>query len=469
MPIYPFTYNNVTIESYSKRIYEGKTNNTGIFHLNYQKHSNFLKSDFSILAGSELTKFQDSLQTFSYYMNQNGAAYIIAAGTSTHNNSFHSLFAKFNWDYDGKYLLSATIRKRGNMNFSSNQKWQNYPSIGVAWNIEQESFLNEFRNNGNSLKVRLNTGKTGYFHILSHYSSDDHTTYNYSVLATTKDINAGIEFEVFNQRLSGGIDIYRKVTNGLLNFYTDPYKKYSGNYNNDGLEFYFNATPVHTRNLKWEINVNGTIQKQYISNLPDSMYFIFPPNENKPNYFQLRNQGYDITGKPLEGQYVDLNSDGIIDYKDYYTSRSAIPDFLFALNSTLYYKKISVGFSMSASIGNFVYNKINAVYGNLQALQSTSKTLNNLPYNYINTGFKTQQSESDYYVENASFLKMDNLNIGYDFGKIAKTVKLKLTATVQNVFTLTKYSGVDPEIPGGVDYGFYPRPRIYSVGLNLEI
>jgi len=466
-----FSTNNETVVSYSKQVYECKTNNMGIFQLQYQKYSKFLKSDFSILAGTELNQIKDSIYSKLKLTYINGGNSDSGYSNSTSDRRYLSLFAKFNWNYDAKYIVSATLRKRGNPNFNSSQKWLNYPSIGVAWNMEQESFLEEFRYKGNSLRAHLNTGKTGYTHIFSYYSSNDNSTHKYSVLATTTDISAGIEFEVLHRRLSGNIDVYRKVTNGLLNISSMTSSgitnDISGNYNNNGIEINLNAIPIHTRNIKWDINLNGTIQKQYISNYPDSMISRNSFHESTPGSFLLLKQGYNISGKPLEGQYVDINKDNVIDYKDYYSNRKSIPDLLFAMNSTLYYEKLSIGFSMSASINNFVYNNINAQYGNLQALNPTY--INNLAYDYLNTGFKTPQTQSDYYVENASFLKMDYLNIGYDFGKIGKDLKLKLIATVQNVFTITGYSGADPEIPSGVDYGFYPRPRIFSIGLNLEI
>jgi iron complex outermembrane receptor protein len=183
-----------------------------------------------------------------------------------------------------------------------------------------------------------------------------------------------------------------------------------------------------------------------------------------PNMFYTFIQKYDTNGKPIEGSYYDINADGQIDSNDKIAYHSPNPDWIFGFNTILTFGKWNLGCSLRGTDGNYVYNATNAFYGNLSKLY-----LNNISTDYLNTKFNTKQVYSNYYVENASFLKMDYFNVGYDFGMITKGVNLKLTATVQNVFTITGYKGVDPEISSGMDYGFYPRPRIFSIKLNLEI
>ena len=469
-PIYHYVnyYNSQIIDlSIDNKTYQYKANNTTIFQLNYKKHINFLKSDISILAGAEQNENYDSLSTSGFYKNKAGTIIYTEYSASTYNTRYLSLFAKLNWNYDGKYILSASIRRKG----YSSQIWHDFPAIGLAWNIEQESFLNEFRSNGNSLKLRANYGITGYINQAKYYSSYDYSIHNYPVNTYTTDLNAGIDFQVLHRRLSGNIDVYKKVTNGVLfGIGTQASIGYtgftSGNCNNSGIELSLNAIPVKTKDLEWVIGCNATFQNQIITDYEPIGYYYGIYNNSKSGAFRLLNQGYDNTGKPIEGKYIDLNKDGVIDINDYYAYRSPIPDYLFAINSNFYYKKLSVGFSLSANIGNFVYNNVNATYGNLYSLNP--KVINNLAFDYLNTGFKTPQVESDYYVENASFLKMDYLNVGYDFGEIAKKVNLKLSATIQNIFTITAYKGVDPEIPNGIDNGFYPRPRIFSIKINLD-
>lgn len=217
-------------------------------------------------------------------------------------------------------------------------------------------------------------------------------------------------------------------------------------------------------NAAYQNSVLSAYKNQILlSNGINNTYILGVYNGYTPYMFYAYKQKYDSNGKPIEGSYYDVNGDGQIDSDDKTVFHSPNPDLIFGFNTILTVGKWNLGCSFRGSEGNYVYNATNAFYGNLSTL------LNNISTDYLYTRFNTKQVYSSYYVENASFLKMDYLNIGYDVGKIGKDVKLKLTATVQNVFTITGYTGVDPEIPGGVDYGFYPRPRIFSIGLNLEI
>jgi len=187
-----------------------------------------------------------------------------------------------------------------------------------------------------------------------------------------------------------------------------------------------------------------------------------------PYMFYVNKQVYDSNGKPIEGMYADLNKDGVVNDKDLYRYHSPMPDFILGFNSQFSYKKWTAGFSMRASIGNYVYNNMKANQGSMETLQYNSYELINLSSDYLKTGFTTRQFYSDYFVENASYLKMDNITLGYNVGKIMKGVNLRIGAMVQNVFTITKYSGVDPEVPSGFDSQFYPRPRTISMNLNLD-
>jgi iron complex outermembrane receptor protein len=187
-----------------------------------------------------------------------------------------------------------------------------------------------------------------------------------------------------------------------------------------------------------------------------------------PYSFYVYHQLYDESGKPIEGAYADLNKDGIINSKDLYHYHSPSPDYILGFSTSVRYKKWTVGTSLRANIGNYVYNGMAMGTGAWGTVSYNTAQLNNLNSSYLKTGFKTRQFLSDYYVENASFLKMDNLTFSYNVGQIAKNVNLNVSAMIQNVFTITKYSGVDPEVPNGMDNSFYPRPRIYSLSLGLD-
>ena len=190
--------------------------------------------------------------------------------------------------------------------------------------------------------------------------------------------------------------------------------------------------------------------------------------------FYVYQQVYDAAGKPIEGLLADRNGDGTINDKDLYQYKSADPKVFLGLTSNFTYKKWNAGFILRASIGNYMYNNVYSGMGRYNAISSLPTYLGNASINYLDTKFNgitggVNQLQSDYYVQNASFLKMDNLNVGYNVGKVlGNTASLRVNASVQNVFTITKYKGLDPEIGGGIDNNFYPRPRIVSLGLNLD-
>jgi iron complex outermembrane receptor protein len=184
--------------------------------------------------------------------------------------------------------------------------------------------------------------------------------------------------------------------------------------------------------------------------------------------FYVYHQLYDErTGRPIEGAYADLNNDGKIDSEDLYRFHSPMPDYIMGLTTSLRWKKLTLGLNFRANIGNYVYNGMAMSTGAWETISYNSQQLNNVHSAYLDTRFQLRQYLSDYYVENASFLKLDNVNLSYDFGKVLPWMSLTASAMVQNVFCITKYSGVDPEVPNGMDNSFYPRPRTYSLSLGL--
>ena len=257
-----------------------------------------------------------------------------------------------------------------------------------------------------------------------------------------------------------------------------------GNVDSHGLEFGLNVTPIDTKNITWDMSFNATWQRMKIQNLSlvkgtaitntsvgptiDSYYFQVLSEGYEPYMFYLYHQLYDEKGKPIEGAYADLNDDGEINSDDLYRYKSPSPDWILGFSTSLRYKKWNLGMSFRANIGNYVYNGMAMNTGAWNTMSYNDYQLNNLSSSYLKTGFRERQFLSDYYVENASFLKMDNITLTYNFGKIWNCFNLNASAMVQNVFTVTNYSGVDPEVPNGMDSSFYPRPRIFSLGLGLD-
>ena len=250
------------------------------------------------------------------------------------------------------------------------------------------------------------------------------------------------------------------------------------------MELSFNANIISTKNWQWVLSGNATWQKVRIDNLRTSP---LAPEVNTPqgwvesHYVQVFTEGYapysfyvykqiydEATGKPVEGLYADLNGDGIIDQNDRYHYHSPAPDWIFGLSTSLTWKRLTLSASLRANVGNYVYNRLAMNTGAWGTVFYNDYQMNLMSRSYLDTQFTSRQYESDHYVENASFLKMDNISIGYNFGQISKYLSMNASFMVQNVFTITKYSGLDPEVNGGIDGQMYPRPRTYSLTLGFE-
>ena len=502
---------------------EYKTNrqNTVLdFYLNYVKEFKSIKSRIDATAGYS---YNDYLTTQYFY------PVFDAVGNKVANSDpvfpinkpqyrLISYFGRLNYNFDERFLLTATIRRDGSSRFGPAFKYGNFPSVALAWTAKNETFLKDIKAISN-LKVRASYGITGQqdgidnygylsFYGLSalnaQYQFGDTFYQMYRPSAYIANIkweetataNIGVDFGLFDNRISGSIDVYQRKTNDLLNRIPQPAGTNFaatavvnvGDMKNEGVEMTLNFNPVKTKDFNWDFSLNGTYNKNTITNLTvvpnDPNYPGFPSGQiaggiggqfsqinavgGPKNTFNLFEQVYDQAGNPIEGVYVDQNGDGTITASDLKKGKQADPKFFLGFSNNLSYKKWNMSFTLRANLGNYVYNNNYSQSGNLAQVLGTPVILNASP-NYLATNFKTQQLFSDYYVQNASFLRMDNINLGYAFGQLFKSkASLQLTASVQNVFVITKYKGLDPEVASGVDNNIYPRPRIYSLGLNLN-
>ena len=445
-------------------------NNIDNLQVGFKYNKKIDKHSVDAFINYEYNSFQNSYM----YVNNDFNGYYSDSKTTSYLVSF---LGQIKYNYAEKYFITINSRLDGSSRFSVSNRWENSPSIGLAWNATNEEFM---KNQSLSmLKARISYGTAG-----QQTYSNNSTVYNANLKGeSTTLLNYGIDFGFQNNRVTGSIDFYNRKTNNLLKYEAIPTGSNSnqtilinaGTLNSSGGELTINVIPVMTDKIVWSVSLNAFYQKSIISDYNSKNITLIGFNgvnlitENgyAPAMFYALKQKYNNAGKPIEGSYYDINADGIINYNDYYAYHSATPDCLLGLNSILTYGNWSAGVSFRSSIGNYVYNETNAQLGNSQQ-NANIGYLSNITTDYLTTGFKTYQGVSDYYIENASFLKMDYFNIGYNFGEIMKNVKLKLAATVQNVFTITGYKGVDPEIPNGIDNGFYPRPRIYSLKINLD-
>jgi len=499
-----------------------KQNTVAEFYLNYAKDFNSIKTHFDILGGYSYNNYLTTNYNYaSYYAN--GKKVVNSDPNFPFDKPEHTLlsyFGRANLTYDNQFLLTGTIRRDGSSRFATDHKWGTFPSVALAWKMKEASFL---KNNNvvSDLKLRLGYGITGQqdgignYDFLSRYSlSNTGASYYFGNTAyqmyrpagynpnlkweQTATTNVALDYGFANNRITGSIDFYLKKTSDLLNSIPAPsgtnFSAYVlanvGNMENKGVEFSINVQPIKNANVTWDVAFNATYNKNTITNLTivpnDPNYIGFPTTNingvqgfaflnavgGPKNTFYLYHQIYDkTTGMPLEGLFEDVNRDGIINENDKFKGESADPNVFLGFSTNVNYKKWIAGFVMRASFNNYVYNNIYSNNGRLNQILG-AQTTGNASTNYLTTLFKgntDQQLLSDYYVQNASFLRMDNINIGYNFGKILRNkASLGLNFSVQHVFTITNYTGLDPEISNGVDNNFYPRPRVYAMGVNLD-
>ncbi len=437
-----------------------------------------------------------------------------AAGDQRH--ALLSYYGRINYTYADRYLLTATMRRDGSSRFSKDNRWGSFPSVALAWRISKESFFEPVTSVMNELKLRVSYGVTGqqdgianYGHIPvytisqsgAQYQFGGNPIYTYRPEAynsnlkweTTKSWNYGIDLAFLDNRITASVDYYDRKTEDLLAVVPSPagvnFDKQMltnvGNVDSQGVEIALNATPVSTKDWSWTISANATWQRSRITNLTlvpgadspdtgvgpwiDSYQMQVFSTGYAPYAFYVYKQIYDEkTGRPVEGLYADLDGDGAITTDDRYHYHSPAPDWMFGLSTSLSYKKWTLSTSLRSSLGNYIFNGMAMNTGAWETMSYNDYQLNNLHRSYLETGFSKRQYLSDHYMENASFIKMDNLSLSYTFEKVFKAVDINLTAMCQNVFTITKYSGVDPENSGGVDTSVYPRPRTFSLSVGIN-
>ena len=482
-------------------------------YANYAKYFENIKSNVDLTAGYDYQFWKST--TPLYYTKSAAGTTLSTVKASDYRHVMLSYYGRVNYSFDGKYLLTATVRRDASSRFSKDTRWGTFPSVALGWTLTEEPWLKDNKVVSN-LKLRASYGVTGQQEGIGNYNYLP--VYTYSVTGaeafingqyintyrpeayvsdlkweTTTSWNFGLDFGFLDGRIGGAIDFYTRKTKDLLaSVPTAAGTNFSktiltnvGNVDSKGIEVSLNATPIQTKDWEWNLSYNFTWQNMKVKNLSltkggsqtnvkvgpsiDAYQFQVLSEGYEPYMFYVYHQLYDSkTGKPIEGAYADLNNDGEINDADLYRYHSPAPKYIMGLSTSLRYKQLTLGMSFRANIDNYVYNGMGMSTGAWETVSYNNSQLNNLNTSFLKTGFKTRQYLSDYYVENASFLKLDNLSLSYNVGKINKWASLTVSAMVQNVFTITGYSGTDPEVPNGMDNSFYPRPRTYSVSLGLQ-
>ncbi len=484
-------------------------------YLNYTRDIPSIKSHFDAIAGYSYNNYATTAYNYPVY-NSAGTVvpgvYDSSILSATNRHLLISFYGRLNYSFEDKYILTATVRRDGSSRFSDNNRWGVFPSAAVAWRLSEEKFL---KNNKtiSSLKLRFGYGVTGqqdgignYDYIPVYYrgslqlQTEIGNNFYQSIIPQPYDpdrkweqtatTNLGVDFGFLNNRINGSIDLYSRNTTDLLNSidvpagtnFTTTITKNIGSMKNKGIEFVVNVQAIRKSDMSLDLSFNAAYNRNEITKLSfasdsgvgltNGSYLVNTVGYSR-NTWYLYHQAYDAAGKPLEDVMVDVNKDGIINNEDLYRSKSATPDYIFGFSANFSYKHWTTGFALHADLGQYLYY---APANSLQAIVGGVFT-NNVSTDFYKTGFYRPndqfQYQSDYNLQNASFLKMDNIHVGYSFGNIIRSarqlVTLRLDASVQHVFTITHFTGQDPE--AGFNGGYqnlYPVPRIYALGLNLD-
>ncbi len=505
-----FTYRNGIgrVSTYSQT---GKTTLLD-FYLNYTKEIKSIQSRIDATAGYSWQHFYKDGTSFS----SNGDGTQISDNNTEfiNENYLISFFGRLNYTLMDRYLLTVTIRDDGSSRFASANRWGLFPAAALAWKIKDESFLKNV-NAVSDLKLRLGWGITGQQDIGNDYpylpvyrESTETAQYQfgntmYKTLRPnpydanikweqTTTYNVGLDFGFMKNRLNGSVDLYKRETKDLLNFipiaagsnFSNFLTTNVGNLENKGFELSLNGLIISKKDMTWNFGFNAAYNENTITKLTktdDPNYtgvdvgligggvgnFIQNQRVGYPsNSFYVFQQVYGSNGMPIEGLYVDRTGSGgtvTSNNLNKYHYEKPAPDWTLGVNSRFTYKQMDFSFSGRANIGNYVYNNVasGALYS---TVYNQSGFYNNVPKQINDAMFTNTQYFSDFYIENASFFKMDNMSVGYNFDQY---IRARLSFTVQNVFTITKYNGLDPEVNGGIDNNFYPRPRVFVLGVNL--
>jgi iron complex outermembrane receptor protein len=496
----------------------------------YPSNSGLFFTDADAENGALIVTPGEWIPSARYNVGDSKAGAIRAEGVYRQNNGLGyrtenylvSFFGRMNYSYANRYLLTFTTRYDGSSRFKKH--WALFPSAALAWKISEEDFMKDGA--FSDLKLRLGWGKTGqqegigdYNYFATYVMSNGSMGSFYDVSGdgskakpnvynpelkweTTTTTNIGLDWGVMNQRLSGSIDWYYRKTTDLLNWATfsamtnfrNAFYKNIGSLRNTGIEMSLNWKAISTTDLLWTIDYNLTYNSNKITELisDDPDYFVTTGSigingnaqahvvGHPSNSFFVYQQVYDDAGNPIEGQVVDRNADGVISDADKYLYKSPWAPVTMGLASRLDWKNWDFGFSLRASIGNYLFNNVMQGYHNVSPAAVFEEVgafyLNNRPKSSVEMGWQTYNNHanfSDYWVQNASFLKCDNITLGYSFNNLFKRgsyngVGGRIYGTVSNVFCITKYDGIDPEVFGGIGGDIFPRPISFILGLSLS-
>lgn len=489
--------------------YSGMNRNTLLdFYFNYKNEIEAIDTEVDLTAGHSYQEFFTQSVRESTVSNE-----YIEFPESINRNALESYFARASFDIANKYLISGSARRDGSSRFGGDNKWSVFPSLSVGWKLHNENLFSGSQTIS-QLKLRAGYGVTGnqeigpnYGYLGTYTPSVGGARYQfgnqfYNTLRPEEfdadlkweelqTYNAGIDFGFFNNRLSGTVEAYYRETEDLLATVpvpaganlSDLLVTNVGATVSRGVEVALNGAIIQKEDFNWDINYNITFQDLEITKLSlgENPDFFIPQggiSGGVGNNIQIWKKGYDPStffvfrqvyndaGQPIEGAYVDVNGDNEITEADKQPYKKANPDYFMGLTNTLNYKNLDLSFTFRGSFGNYMYNNTQSSTGFVTAGTVTPQDYySNLNANVLETNFINNQFFSDYYIQRADFVKLDNLSVGYLFPGDQLDFRTSLTAT--NLWTITDYEGLDPEISNGIDNNFYPRSTSVVLGINL--
>ncbi len=495
---------------------QDKYNKSLDFYLQYAKSVN--DHNFDVMGGYAWQHFYKE-----GYAESDGVteSYLPVSSVYKTESYLVSFFGRLNYNYASRYLATVTLRRDGTSRFPVDNRWSLFPSVALAWKINEEAFLKDTRWLS-ELKLRAGYGITGqqnlnqgdYPYIPTYVDSqpgasypidgiyfptDRPSAYNTNLKwEETATYNVGIDFGFLDNRISGSVEAYYRQTNDLLNEvaiaagtnFTNRMISNVGSLENKGFEVSINTKPIMTRDFTWDLSYNLSYNDNKITKLTTGSaenYIVATGGISKgtgttiqahavgqaASSFYVYEQVYDNNGKPIEGLFVDRNGDGIINGDDRYFYKNPTADVTMGISSKMTWKNWDLGFSIRASLGNYVYNDVAADRASISSSDVYSAKgycLNNKPLSAFETNFSGVKDYymSDYFVQDASFIRLDNVTLGYSFRNLFKAgLSGRVYGTVSNPLVLTKYKGLDPEVSNGIDNNIYPRPLVSQIGLSL--
>lgn len=506
----PLTSATVIQDIPNHEIYGGFNRNTLLdFYFNYKPYVDAISTSVDLTAGHSFQEFYSTSQ--SRYTADNTW---VQGQRAINRNALESYFARASFDIYDRYLISGSYRMDGSSRFSEANRWSHFPAVSLGWKINNENFLKD-SNLISELKLRAGYGVTGNYEIGNNYGylayytpSIEGASYQfgdrfYQTLRPEEydadlkweeleTYNVGMDFGFFNDRFGGSVDAYHRTTDGLIAFVpvpaganlSDLLLTNVGETVSRGLEVGLSAGLMRTDAVTWNLDYNITFQDLEITRLTlgeDPNFFIPQGGISggvgntiqlwktgiDPTTFFVYRQVYDQNGQPVEGAYVDVNGDNVITEADRQPYKKGTPDFFMGLTNSFTYKDFDFSFTFRGSFGGYMYNNTQSSSGFRTAGTVTPQPYySNFNANVLESEFVNSQFFSDYYVRSADFVKLDNIAVGYLFAMDKVDFRATLAAT--NVLTITNYEGLDPEIAGGIDNNFYPRPRTFTLGLNLR-